>query len=409
MPYVTSTGLQIPTIEELNEVSIAELRAAIDPALASGPDTVIGMMTGIDSSHEREAWEAVQAAWAAINPDNAEGTALEAVCAITGTTRNPATKSYFKGTRRLSVTLQDLATITAGVTKFAYTPNPSVRFVALDTFQNTTGITQAFLIRAEAETAGPIEAPAGTVTTIATPTVGLDSVTNPFDAVIGADTETDEALRQRRERELRQGASCTLPALVSDLYAYTDESGDHPIIGVVVLENTSDFTDANGLPAHSFEAVIWDGVAAAVPNIDIATIIDADRPIGIKTHGATMVTDASLSATTKFSRSVQRAVEIEITLRKDAAAYAGDAAVSVAVADKGQATQAPEDGNGSGIVPFGRYIAAALGVAGVNRVTLIRMRFASGSYVDDTDLTPDVRQVATIDSSDVTIISTTGL
>ena len=410
MPYITLTGLQIPTIEELLETTSAEQRAAIDPALATGADTVIGMLTGIDASHEREAWEAIQAAHTAINPDNAEDTLLENVSAITGTVRNPATKSYFKGTRRLSVVLDDGATITGGVTKFALTTNPAIRFVALDGFTNTTGLTQAFLVRAEAEDTGPIEAPSGLVTTIATPTTGIVSVTNPYDAVIGADVENDAALRARRERELRQGASCTAPALVADLYAYTDETDAHPIIGVGVLENFTDALDANGLPAHTFEVVIWDGIAAATPNLDIATIIDSNRPIGIKSHGAIVVTDVSLSlGSEKFSRATQRAVEIEITLRKDAATYAGDTAVKAAIAAKGQATQAPELGAGEGIVPFGRYISAVLGVAGVNRVTLIRMKFAGGSYVSDADLSPSVRQVATIDTSDVTVIATTGL
>lgn len=409
MAYLTITGLQIPTVEELIALTTAEQRAEIDQALAAGADTVIGMLNGITASHEREAWEAIQTAFTAINRDNAEGAILDGVNAITGTTRNPATKSYFKGTRRLTVTLDDGATVTAGVTKFAYTPDPSIRFVALDTFTNTTGVTDDFPIRAEAEDAGPIEAPSGTVTTIATPTVGLVSVTNAFDAVIGSDVENDTAARIRAERELRQAGACTNPALVADLYAYTDESGAHSILGVAVLENLEDVTDAQGLPAHSFEAIIWDGVAAATPNLDIATIVDTNKPIGVKTHGTITTTDATLSLPTRWSRATQKAFEIEITLRKDATAYGGDDAVKAACAAKAQATQAPEDGNGAGIIPFGRYLAAALGVAGVNRVTLVRMKFSGGSYVNDTDLEPAIRQVGVTDTSLITVIATTGL
>lgn len=410
MPYLTTEGLQIPTVQELLEVETAEQRAAIDPNLASGPDTVIGNLNAINASHEREAWEAILASFSGINPDAAEGAVMDGVCAITGTVRNPATKSYFKGTRELDVTLQNLATVTAGVTKFAITATPSVRFVALETFQNTTGITDTFKIPAESEDAGPTEAPAGTVTTISTPTTGIDAVNNPFDAVVGADVETDEALRQRRERELRQGGSCTVGSLRSDLLAYQDETEAHPILSVVVLENVTDFTDANGLTPHSFEAVIWDGIAAATPNLDIATIVDGDRPLGIASLGSITVTDASLSSPVKFSRATQAPFEVEVTLRKDAVTYASDAAVKAALAAVSQATQVPSDGTtGSGVVPYGRYLCAALDVAGVNRVTLIRMKFTGGAYVTEDDLTVAVREVATLDSTNVVVIATTGL
>ena len=128
-----------------------------------------------------------------------------------------------------------------------------------------------------------------------------------------------------------------------------------------------------------------------------------------KTHGTITTTDASLSLPTKWSRATQRPYEIEITLRKDAEAYGGDDAVKAACAAKGQDTQAPEDGNGAGIVPFGHYLAAALGVAGVNRVTLVRMKFSGGSYVSDTDIEPAIRQVGVTDTSLITVIATTGL
>lgn len=410
MPYITLTGLQIPTVQELLEVETAEQRAAIDANLASGPDTIIGLLNGINASHGREAWEAALAAFSGINPDAAEGAVLDGVCAITGTVRNPATKSYFRGTRELDVTLQDLATVTAGVTKFAITATPTIRFVALETFTNTTGVTAVFKIAAEAENTGPIEAAAGTVTTIATPTTGIDAVNNPFDAVIGALIESDEALRQRRERELRQGGSCTHAALISDLLAYQDESEAHPILSAVVLENVTDFIDGNALPPHSFEAVVWDGIAAAVPNLDIATIIDGDRPIGIDSRGSITVTDDSLSSPVRFSRATQAPFEVEVTLRKNAATYAGDLAVKAALAAVSQATQVPSDGTtGSGVVPYGRYLCAALEVAGVNRVTLIRMKYTGGSYVTEDDLPIVVRQVATLDSTAVVVIATTGL
>ncbi|WP_457832781.1 baseplate J/gp47 family protein, partial [Staphylococcus aureus] len=46
---------------------------------------------------------------------------------------------------------------------------------------------------------GAVSAPAGTITTINTPTRGWQSVTNPADAVPGAEVESDAALRSRQK------------------------------------------------------------------------------------------------------------------------------------------------------------------------------------------------------------------
>lgn len=413
--YLTPEGLQIPSLDEILALTGAEQRAAIDALLANAPDTVLGMLNAIDASHEREAWEAIQALYTAIDPGKAEGTLLESVSAITGTLKNPATPSTFKGSARMSVNLNAGATCPVGF-RVAYTPDPSIVFVTVEAVTNGTAVADTFPIAAVCETTGPIPANAGTVTTILTPTAGVNSTTNPTDATLGALVENDEALRQRRERELRQAGSCTPPALESDLLALTDDAGIHPIRSVVILENKLWLTNHLGLPPHSFEAVIWDGPGQDAEDADVAGVILSDQPPGIQSRGSVVVLpgvvtpQGILPVAIRFSRATQVQIEIEVTIRYDATAYAGEDAVAEAMAVKAQATQTPANGgSGSGVVPYGRYLAAALGVAGVNRVTTIRMRADGGAWVVEDDISIAARSVAVLDSGDVTVVGTAGL
>lgn len=405
---ITNEGLQIPSLEEELESLSAEQRATIDALLANSSDSLLGNLNAIVASHSREAYEAIQVAFSAVNPDNAEGAILDGVCAITGTLREPAKPSRFTGTHALSVNLDAGASVQAGITKFAITgTNPPVLFVVLEDFENTTGVQATFPIEAEAEIAGPTIANAGTVTTIHTPAPGLNSVTNAKDAIVGASVESDGALRRRREAELRQVGACTLAALEADLLAYTAESGTHDILSVVILENFEDDYDVDtALPPHSFEAIIWDGPGAPVPDEDIAAIIAANRPPGIKMIGDITVADPFA----RFSRAAQETFQIEITLRRDGSAYAGDLAVKEALAVLAQSVQKPRGAEtGSGVVAWSVYVDAAREIQGVNRITQIRLKFSGGSYVTATDIFPSLRAVAVTDTSQITVISSIGL
>ncbi|MCK5609851.1 hypothetical protein KAR91_48715 [Candidatus Pacearchaeota archaeon] len=65
----------------------------------------------------------------------------------------------------------------------------------------------------EAQNAGAVLAVAGSLTNIETPVVGWDNVDNLIDGDIGNDTETNTALRIRRELSLRVLGAATIPAI----------------------------------------------------------------------------------------------------------------------------------------------------------------------------------------------------
>ena len=101
---------------------------------------------------------------------------------------------------------------------------------------------------------GAIELPAGTLTTIQTPTAGWAAVTNRVEGTLGRDVETDEQLRLRRERSLRLTGSNTLDAIRS---ALSELPG---VLSMRVVANSGTATDAEGTPRQTLWAVVDGGL-----------------------------------------------------------------------------------------------------------------------------------------------------
>lgn len=130
-----------------------------------------------------------------------------------------------------------------------------------------------------AQNYGPIEQSPNTITTISTPVLGWDSVTNPISAVAGRFIETDEELRERFRVSKFERASNILEALYSALINLDT------VEQVVIYENDTDVTDSNGIPAHSFMPIVLGGIST-----NIAQSIWENKPLGIRSYGNTSVT-----------------------------------------------------------------------------------------------------------------------
>lgn len=130
-----------------------------------------------------------------------------------------------------------------------------------------------------AEQAGPIQQAPNTITNISTPVLGWDSVSNPVAATPGRWRETDEDLRDRFRNSKFERAGNILEAL------YTALNGIDNVRQVVIYENDTDQTDANGIPAHSFMPVVLGG-----DPLEIAERIWENKPLGIGSYGNTEVT-----------------------------------------------------------------------------------------------------------------------
>lgn len=154
------------------------------------------------------------------------------------------------------------------------------------------------LVLAQATTAGP-EGNAGseTITDIINPATpgGITSVTNPqaFDG--GRDRETDEEYRNRYYQSVDFAGGVNADGIRGEILQNVDG-----VYSAVVYENDTDEIDENGLPPHSFEAVVYGGL-----DQDVAGAIFKRKAAGIQTYGNTVIPVLSDSAAVydvRFSR-----------------------------------------------------------------------------------------------------------
>jgi hypothetical protein len=490
---VTLEGFNPKTLEiVLQELEDAD-QAAFGAAINTTPESVLGQLNSIVGDKITELWEVANAVNAASARDQAQGTALDNVGAITGATRLAATKS--------TVTLR--ANLTAGtilnVGRVVSVSTTGARFVTTEAVSNTTGATANIAVEAESEEFGPVIGSSGTIDTIESPVAGwtaqaaLDStLTEPFalsngqtltiavdagapqlvtfvtgdfvdianatateiatvidanttgitsqnansavritsdtdgpgssiqvtggsanpqigfstdlvdgmndlDAIVGRDIETDANFRVRQEELLRISGAATVEAIRSDLIEVDN------VTQAFVFENVTLVTDINGLPGKSFEAVVSGGT-----DQDIAQAIFDSRAAGIETfrdpgvNGVTVFIEDSqeILHETNFSRPTPIVMTTLLTITTDSAVFgggdedAGKQQVKEAIALLGQ-----QQGIGQDVVVL-RFQCEPLSVAGVTDVTFIEI---SPPATTSGTIVIDVRELATFDTSDVTV------
>lgn len=371
--YITATGLQIPTVEALLADIAERQKANISPLLNTDPDSPLGNINGIFVDALRDAWEAVQISYQGTDPDAAEGQQLDGDCALTGTVRAAATRSRFAGVEALSVDLNAGITVPVGT---AFTTTDGKTKFVVSTAVTSVG-SGAYLIEAECTEFGPVVCNAGTLTVIATVISGMNSVTNPYDAILGTNEDTDAQLRLRREQELRATGSSNEAAIKARLLGYTNAVGAKPILEARIAVNESDIA-VGIIPPHSLECLVYDGISPAVANDVIAQIIWEAKAAGIQAvgfaHGLATDTEGNTHLI-QFSRPTVTNFDIVMTIKVRAFSYAGDAAVKAAVAARflSQVTQGSE-------IRFVDSIAAVVdgAVPGVLDVTNIQIGVHGG-------------------------------
>lgn len=353
MAGLTSTGFVGKTVEE----ALAELRGAVRGRLGDDVDTaaesLVGEILAIAATKIAEGYELAEAIYNARSPSGASGAALETVAALCpGINRLGATK----GTVTLGVTLAAGVSLASGAVAHV-AGEPSNRWVTTETVSNGGGVPAVVTVAAEAEIAGRTLANAGTITEIATPSVGWTAVTNATDATPGTEIERDAAFRVRREQRLQRAASSPLDAIIAEV---AEVAG---VTQCVAWENATDHTDSAGRPPHSVEVMVLGGTTA-----DIGRALWNAKAAGIRTYGTAApvtITDANgQSRTVYFSRPTSLNAYVTARVTMDPDTYAGDAAVEDAILAAGEGYLAGEDPRVSD------FILAVRAVTGVTDVEI---------------------------------------
>lgn len=238
------------------------------------------------------------------DPDQAVGTALDAVSQLCGIQRKGGTYTQVNVaiTANATVTLYGLNA--TSVTPFTVADSAGNQFALINSQTFNSGTTNAAF---QASQIGYLDVLVNSITVPVSIMPGVVSFTNlAVPTVYGTDQETDAALRIRRQRSVSIPAQGFLGSLNGALW---NISG---LVEAVVYENTTNTTDGKGVTPHSIWVIV-DGGADA----DIAETIYRYRNAGCGMVGNQTVNVAQADGTTfgiQFDRAVTQPVYIQLSI-----------------------------------------------------------------------------------------------
>ena len=266
--YIESTGVISPdTSDVLTDVQ-GEWESALGASVSTDPSTYTGVQitgevtarTGVINANAKVANQ--------INPNLAGGLFLDALCALLGLTRAPAT-----ATQVTNVTLRGVLNtpIPAG-TRASVGQNGPVFVlqagVVLGNDGSGGGIGYGVFV---AQVAGPTAVASGALNWPVDGILGWETVTNNQSGTpasvttLGTNQQSDASLRALRNKTLANQGISTPEAQISNLYNLRDSNNNLVVTSVAYLENVTNATAViNGitLTAHSIWACV-DGTATA--------------------------------------------------------------------------------------------------------------------------------------------------
>lgn len=311
---LTPQGLVIETYEETRARIVERIRSEVSPTANTEEESYLGNLVSIFASIAREGMEALEAVYSSMDPDAATGDSLARIASITGTTPRPATHSTVICECELEPGTYPEGSLIAHVQG-----NPEARFESAQgvTVTGSSSVTVPLLFISQRR--GPVAAYAGTLTVIASGVPGWSAVTNPQDANVGRDAETDAELRLRRLQELSGQGSTAVDAIAA---AISREHAEY-VQSVLVLENDTETVDANGMPPHSIEAIV---LAPGIDEAALAATIFRAKAGGIRAHGAlsqTYVDEQGVAHVVGYSFEDQLPLYVRMTLEVLPAQWVG--------------------------------------------------------------------------------------
>lgn len=322
------------------------------------------------------------------NPNLAGGIFLDAICAMTGLSRLPATKSVVQvvitGTSGTIISAGFLAE-TAAVDRF--------ELITAVTIPPTGTVTATF----QAVEFGIVPCAAGALNIITNGQLGVTSLTNPAAATLGTNQQSDLSLLSLRRRTLALQGVQTAEAVTSALYK---------IYGVQSLafrenvESAMQVIDTISMMPHSIYVCVNGGTDAEVAQAILESRSAGSGFNGLITYPITTASGQVLNV--KFSRPEVINVLIKITARITGGA--SSAAIIQRVLDYANGMVAGEDGFvvGGSVSPF-ELSGAAMGIAGVYVTKCEIAPALTGVYVTS-EIPILISQIAATTQSSITVV-----
>lgn len=268
----TPAGWLTKRLSEITTSIDARLRNAFGDGVNLTSASVFARLRGAIAPEADLIWQGLDDLWSSLDPDQAQGEALDRLCRIVGVTR--------LGARASSVTLTLTGTPGTPVSAGFRVRDPGNSEAVFVTSQPVTiGGGGTVDVGALSEIEGAIPALAASLTQILTPVAGVASCTNASPAILGREVELDTELRARRAISFVTSRVGTDPAIRAALLQLDG------VQQAVVLSNRTATVDANGTPGKAFQTVLYPATGPSGYNDSIAEVLYTGAPAGIEPFG----------------------------------------------------------------------------------------------------------------------------
>ena len=396
--YITEKGVIVPDAGEIQTGVENEYRATFGQDLVVTPNTPQGLLI----SSETQARIAVASNNAAlanqINPNVAGGIFLDAIMALTGSFRTPATHT------RVTATIAGVegTIVPAGSLASETGSGNANQFETLETVTIPSGgsIVTAF----QSVETGPIPCATGTLTVIVSSVLGWETLTSSSAPVLGQNTQSDIAARTQRLNTLAAQGTSLAQAITSALYAVEG------VTSLTFLENvasTTEVIDGVTMVSHSIYFCVQGGT-----NVDIANAVIATKSAGAGYNNgpgtnqsvSVIVPFSGQNMTVLFDRPLVVQVYVRVSVTIITPLQDPQNAIKNAIVDymAGNINNIRGVGIGDTVSPFELSGAITTVYPGVF-VNLLEISLSPSSDFASVELTFDKWQIANIPTGNITV------
>jgi len=294
--YIDATGFHTPDYPTVLDFLKSEYRTIYGNDVYLEADSQDGQWIAVQALAIFDTLQVAQATYNSFSPLSAQKDALSRNVKINGIRRLIASYSQVD----LLIVGQPGTTIVNGQAEDSLTQKWNLPASVV------VPVGGSITVTATAAEIGAKTAAANTITKIATPTLGWQTVNNPLAAVEGNPVESDAELRKRQTTSTALPSLSVLEGIVG---AVASLAGVSRFRG---YENDTGATDANGIPAHSMAVIVEGGDAQA-----IGEAIAVKKTPGSPTYGTTTVTTYDkygLPNDINFFRPTVATIGVEVTI-----------------------------------------------------------------------------------------------
>ena len=298
---LSDTGFLRPTFDDLVSMQEKKAKELFGDNIDVSEQGVLGKFIRLSCYDIDEAWQAMENLYYARFINTARGLGLDRLSTFAGIARNPATYARHKikliGSENYSLPMG-----------FLVATEDNIQFYTSESvILDDTGSAQVTVDAIEAGTQGNV--PVGSITKVVNPVAGITSIEHIGIEIYAEDIETDTALRKRFNLTISGSGSGTVDAIRGAVMRVPN------VDSCIIVENTTDETDSEGRPPHSFECYV---TAPEEQNPEIAAAIFEKKPLGISSYGdiSVDVLDSGGHAhTISFSRTAEINVYVRISIK----------------------------------------------------------------------------------------------